>query len=67
MFSNENTQKNNIGKFALKSGSEYLCIKDYYPRADFVEFEEGKIYKCEKDGVMGIWLIRNPEEYFVEL
>lgn len=67
MFTEGNIPDKITGRFELKAGRDYLCIKDYWPRADFLEFKEGEIYKCFENCVMGVWLFKDPWKYFVEL
>ena len=32
-----------------QKGKRLSCVKDYYPRADYLEFENGYAYVCESD------------------
>jgi len=67
MFTNNDNFKKTIKDVYLKKGNTYLCIKDYYPRADYLEFENGYVYVCESDGSMKGWILKNPEKYFIDL
>lgn len=54
-------------KLELKAGNSYFCYKSRWERADSETFKKGLIYKCNKDGVLDNFVIKNPEQHFVEI
>lgn len=41
-----------------QKGKRLSCVKDYYPRADYLEFENGYAYVCESDGSTKGWILK---------
>ena len=54
-------------KLELKAGSSYFCYKSRWERADSETFKKGLIYMCNKDGVLDNFVIKNPEQHFIEI
>lgn len=54
-------------KLELKAGNSYFCYKSRWERADSETFKKGLIYKCNKDGVLDNFVIKNPEQHFIEI
>jgi hypothetical protein len=54
-------------KLELKAGSSYFCYKSRWERADSETFKKGLIYMCNKDGVLDNFIIKNPEQHFIEI
>jgi len=54
-------------KLELKAGNSYFCYKSRWERADNETFKKGLIYKCNKDGVLDNFVIKNPEQHFIEI
>ena len=54
-------------KLKLKAGNSYFCYKSRWERADSETFKKGLIYKCNKDGVLDNFIIKNPEQHFIKL
>ena len=60
-------QKVERAKLELKAGNSYFCYKSRWERADSETFKKGLIYKCNKDGVLDNFVIKNPEQHFIEI
>lgn len=54
-------------KLELKAGNSYFCYKSLWERTDSETFKKGLIYKCNKDGVLDNFVIKNPEQHFIEI
>lgn len=59
--------KKQIEHLELKAGHWYICHRPYCCRADSLTVKEGERFKCEKDGVVKGFVIKEPEKYFKEL
>lgn len=51
----------------LKAGHWYICHRAYCCRADHLTVKEGERFKCEEDGIVKGFIIKEPEKYFIEI
>lgn len=59
--------KRQVEHLELKAGHWYICHRPYCCRADSLTIKEGERFKCEKDGVVNGFVIKEPEKYFMEI